>query len=378
MSDCVIVLDNRVENQISIRRLRIVKYRGSAHGCNEYPFLVQQGGFKVMPITSLALTHKVSNNRVSSGVAALDEMLGGEGFYQGSSILVSGMSGSGKSSLAAHFVHAACQRGDKCLYVALEESPEQITRNMLSIGIDLQPWVDKGLLMFFAARPTSHGTESLLLSLYNFIREFQPDVAVVDPISAFNTAASATDIKVLMIRKTDLLKSHGITTMYINLNDTADAYATDSSVSSLMDSWILLRNLESRGERCRTLYVLKARGLAHSNQVREFMMSSQGVRLVDVTLNENGEILIGAARQLNEARVRAQIKLQAESVASRRLLLENKQRLLDAKVQALRAEFDDEVRALELEISNEEQRYQDDAQDLMNSIQERNAQDGKS
>lgn len=376
ISDCVILLDNRIENQIAVRRLRIVKYRGSAHGSNEYPFLVEQGGFKVMPITSLGLAHRVSNNRISSGIPALDDMLGGKGFYRGSSILISGMSGSGKSSLAAHFIDAACQRGERCLYVALEESPEQIKRNMLSIGIDLQRWVDAGLLQFFASRPTSHGLESHLLVLYNAIREHQPSVAVIDPISALNTAAFAQDIKVLMIRETDLLKAHGITSVFVNLNDTADAYATDSSVSSLMDSWILLRNLESSGERCRTLYVLKARGLAHSNQVREFILTNQGARLIDVMLDDAGNVLVGASRQLNEARIKAQTKQQAQSVASRRALIENKRRILEAKTLALRAEFEDEVRALELNISNEAQRIQENTNDLVNSITERNAQDG--
>ncbi len=374
ISDCVILLDNRVENQISIRRLRIVKYRGSAHGSNEYPFLMETGGFKVMPVTSLGLAHSVSKNRVSSGVVELDAMLGDQGFYEGSSILVSGMSGSGKSSLAAHFVNAACRRGDKCVYVALEESPEQIKRNMLSIGIDLNQWVDAGLLTFFASRPNSQGLEAHLLQLYNTIREYQPRVVVVDPISAFTSSASLTDIKILLIRQSDLLKSHGITTMFINLTDNQDVYATDTAVSSLMDAWIFLRNLEASGERSRTLYVLKARGIAHSNQVREFIMTSQGVRLIDVALDEQGHVLIGAARQFNLARINGNIKAQVESVASRRALLENKRKSMEAKVVALRSEFEDEIRSLESDILNEEQRIQKDANELANIVKLRNFQ----
>jgi circadian clock protein KaiC len=374
ISDCVILLDNRVENQISIRRLRIVKYRGSAHGSNEYPFLMEKGGFKVMPVTSLGLAHSVSKNRVSSGINELDNMLGSQGFYEGSSILVSGMSGSGKSSLAAHFIDAACRRGDKCVYVALEESPEQIKRNMLSIGIDLNQWVDSGLLTFFASRPNSQGLESHFLQLYNIIREYKPRAVVIDPISAFSSSASLTDIKILLIRKSDLLKSHGITTMFINLTDNQDAYATDTAVSSLMDAWIFLRNLEASGERSRTLYVLKARGIAHSNQVREFIMTDSGVRLIDVALDDQGNILIGAARQFNLARINAGIQAQSDSVANRRALLENKRKIMEAKVLALRSEFEDEIHNLEAEIFNEEQRIRKDAADLAKIIHQRNSQ----
>ncbi len=374
ISDCVILLDNRVENQISIRRLRIVKYRGSAHGSNEYPFLMERGGFKVMPVTSLGLTHKVSINRVPSGVPELDAMLGNQGFYEGSSILVSGMSGSGKSSLAAHFIDAACRRGEKCVYVALEESPEQIKRNMMSIGIDLNQWVETGLLTFFASRPNSQGLESHLLQLYNIIHEHKPRAMVIDPISAFNSSASLTDIKILLIRKSDLLKTHGITTMFINLTDSQDVYATESSVSSLMDAWIFLRNLEASGERSRTLYVLKARGIAHSNQVREFILTNQGARLIDVSLDEQGEVMIGAARQFNLARINANIQAQADSVANRRAGLEKKRKLMEEKIQTLRAEFEEEILSLETEIQNEEQRIKRDASELAEIINLRNFQ----
>lgn len=378
ISDCVILLDNRVESQISIRRLRIVKYRGSAHGSNEYPFLMEKGGFKVMPVTSLGLAHSVSKNRVSSGIAELDGMLGEQGFYEGSSILVSGMSGSGKSSLAAHFIDAACRRGEKCVYVALEESPEQIKRNMLSIGIDLNKWVDAGLLAFFASRPNSQGLESHLLQLYNIIQEYKPQTMVIDPISAFASSASPADIKILLIRKSDLLKSHGITTMFINLTDNQDVYATDTAVSSLMDAWIFLRNLEASGERSRTLYVLKARGIAHSNQVREFIMTNRGVRLIDVALDERGQVLIGAARQFNLNRINAALQEQADNVASRRALLETKRKIMEAKVQALHSEFEDEIHNLETEILKEEQRIQKDAEELAGIINQRNSQKSES
>lgn len=374
ISDCVILLDNRVENQISIRRLRIVKYRGSAHGSNEYPFLMDRGGFKVMPVTSLGLTHRVSENRVSSGVPELDSMLGNMGFYEGSSILVSGMSGSGKSSLAAHFIDAACRRGEKCVYVALEESPEQIKRNMMSIGIDLHQWTEAGLLRFFANRPNSQGLESHLLQLYNIIHEHNPRAMVIDPISAFNSSASLTDIKILLIRMSDLLKSHGITTMFINLTDSQDVYATESSVSSLMDAWIFLRNMEASGERSRTLYVLKARGIAHSNQIREFILTNQGARLVDVSLDDQGQVLIGAARQFNLARVNANVQAQADSVANRRSVLEKKRKLMEEKVSALRAEFENEIVSLETEILNEEQRIKREASEIAEIINQRNFQ----
>jgi len=280
VADCVITLDHRVTEQVSTRRLRIVKYRGTLHGTNEYPFLIGKNGISVLPITSLTLEHKVPAGRVPTGVRDLDEMLGGKGFHRGSSILISGTAGTGKSSLAATFVDAACRRGERCLYFAFEESTNQILRNMRSIGIDLAPHVKKGLLQFHVGRPTLYGLEMHLVTMYDLINEYKPQIVVLDPITDFFAIGSKTEVKAAITRIIDFLKTSQITalfTSYTSEEDTPDQ--TIVGVSSLIDAWISLRNLESNGERHRGLFVLKARGMAHSNQIRSFELTDQGIKL---------------------------------------------------------------------------------------------------
>src|SRR5215207_9239240 len=280
VADCVILLDHRVTEQVSTRRLRIVKYRGSLHGTNEYPFLIGKNGISVLPITSLGLEHQTSTKRVSTGIKELDEMLDGKGFYRGSSVLLTGTAGTGKSSISAAFVDAACQRGERCMYFAFEEATSQILRNMRSIGIDLAPHVKKGLLQFHVARPTVYGLEMHLVTMYDLIREYKPQVVILDPITDFFAVASQAEVKAAITRIIDFLKTNQITalfTSYTSEEDTPDQ--TIVGVSSLIDAWISLRNLESNGERHRGLFVLKARGMAHSNQIRSFELTDQGIKL---------------------------------------------------------------------------------------------------
>ena len=282
VSDCVILLDHRVNEQVSTRRLRIVKYRGTAHGTNEYPFLIDEKGMSVLPLTSLGLDHAVSSERVSSGVPRLDAMLGGKGFYRGTSILVTGTAGTGKTSLAAHFVAAACARGERCLYLAFEESAGQLYRNMRSIGVDLEPQAAKGTLRMHASRPTLLGLEAHLVQMHKMIEEFDPAVVVIDPISNLVNAGTTADTQAMLLRLIDFLKGRGTTAFFTHLTSgggTADM--TDVGVSSLIDSWILLRNIETDGERRRGLYILKSRGMSHSNQVHEFLLTDRGVELRD-------------------------------------------------------------------------------------------------
>jgi circadian clock protein KaiC len=283
VSDCVILLDHRVEEQNSTRRLRVVKYRGSAHGANEYPFLIDDQGFSVLPITSLGLQHKATTERVSSGIARLDSMLGGKGYYRGASILVSGTAGTGKTSLAAYFVQAACRRGERCLYFASEESPAQIMRNMSSIGIDLAPWVKKGLLQFNAVRPSFFGLETHLLTMRNLTSEFRPRVVIVDPITTYIFLGDHLQVKSMLIRLIDFFKAQSITALFTSLiHGGHDLQQSEVGISSLMDAWLLLRDIENNGERNRGLSVLKARGIGHSNQIREFLITDKGIELVDV------------------------------------------------------------------------------------------------
>ncbi|HEV2846220.1 MAG TPA: circadian clock protein KaiC, partial [Thermoanaerobaculia bacterium] len=352
ISDCVILLDHRVIDQLATRRLRVVKYRGSIHGTNEYPFLIDERGIEVLPITSLGLTHGASNERISSGVPELDDMLGGgEGYYRGSSVLVSGRAGTGKTSMAAHFVDAACRRGERCVYFAFEESMSQVVRNMRSIGVDLQPWIDQGLLQFHAARPTVHGLERHLVMMYKTLRDFQPRVVVIDPITNFLAVGTSEEVKAMLVRLIDFLKLHQVTCVFTSLTHGGEIEQTDIGISSLMDSWLLLRNVELNGERNRTLYVLKSRGMAHSNQLREMLLTESGIRLVDVYLGPNGA-LTGAARVAQEAR-------ETDAALSRRQDLEGRQREMERKREALEARIN--ALRLELEAEEEEARRQIEA-----------------
>ena len=305
VADCVILLDNRVEDQLSTRRLRFVKYRGSAHGTNEYPFIIDQQGITVMPITSAGLAHDASTERVSSGIPDLDAMLEGKGYFKGSSILVSGMPGSGKSTLAAHFANSMCASGKRCIYFAMEESPQQIIRNMRAGGLDLAKWVDKKLLKFSARRPNHYGLETHLAAMHRDVNDFEPAGVVVDPMSALMSAGLAGDVHSMILRLVDLLKTHGVTALFTNLGlGSAESTTTQMQVSSLMDTWLLLYNRESNGEHNRQLYVLKSRGMAHSNQIREFVLSSDGIKLREAYIGPEG-VLTGSARLAQEAKEKA-------------------------------------------------------------------------
>ena len=280
ISDCVILLDHRVTEQVSTRRLRIVKYRGSAHGSNEFPFLINEDGISVVPITSAGLDHPASDARVSSGIAQLDEMLAGVGYFQGTSILVSGTAGTGKTSIAGHFVSAACKRGERCLYFSFEESRDQLVRNLSSIGLDLGRWIEDGLLHIHSARPSRYGLEMHLAMMHKLISDENPQIVVVDPISNFITAGTTTEAGSMLVRLVDLLKSKGITTLFTNLTHGGNALEnTDIGISSIIDTWLLLRDLEVEGERRSFIYVLKSRGMAHSKQVRVFRLTNHGVEL---------------------------------------------------------------------------------------------------
>jgi circadian clock protein KaiC len=339
VSDCVIMLDHRVSEQISARRLRVVKYRGSTHGTNEFPFLIDEDGMSVLPVTSLGLAHTVSTERVSTGIARLDAMLGGAGYYRGSSVLLSGTAGTGKTSIAAHFVEAACRRGERALYFAFEESAGQITRNMQSIGIDLASWVEKGGLQFHAARPTLTGLEMHLATMHKAVSVFKPQIVVVDPVNSFLSGGAQVDISMMLLRLLDLLKTHQITGLFTSLTAGGRALEhTDVAISSLTDTWLLLRDQEANGERNRLLYVLKSRGMAHSNQVREFLLTDHGVDLRDVYLGPGG-VLTGSARLAQEAQEEAARLARQQEIDQCRLELERKRSALKTQVAALRAEF---------------------------------------
>ena len=358
VSDCVILLDNRVADQVSTRRLRIVKYRGSSHGTNEYPFLIDDRGISVLPVTSLGLQHTVSDERISSGVPRLDIMLGGKGYYRGSTVLVSGTAGSGKSSLAAHFARATCERGERCLYMAFEESPGQIVRNMRSIGVDLEPLVRSGLLRFQASRAMAHGLEMHLAIIHRLVRDFDPRVVIIDPISNIGARGSRHDATDTLVRLVDLLKCRNITALLTSLTRGGGILeATDAEISSLVDTWLLLRDIELGGERNRAMYVLKSRGMAHSNQIREFLLTSRGIELADVYLGPEG-VLTGSARQVQESRERAALLLREQEIQGRQRDLARKREAMEARIVALQKEFEVEESEALLGITLEATREQ--------------------
>jgi circadian clock protein KaiC len=367
VSDAVILLDHRVTEQVSTRRLRIVKYRGSSHGTNEYPFLIDEGGMSVLPVTSMGLSHGASSERISTGVARLDTMLEGRGYFRGSTILVSGTAGAGKSSLAAHFVDAACRRGERCLAFVFEESPRQVVRNMRSIGLDLQPWIDRGLLEYHASRPALHGLEMHLSRMHRAIDRFRPDVVVLDPVSSLLSVAAIGDVQATLTRLVDHLKVQGITALMTNLtHGKTEQERTDAEISSIVDTWLLLVTLESSGERNRGLYVLKSRGMGHSNQIREFLLTDHGVELVDVYAGSGG-VLTGSARLTQEAQERAAELAQQQELERKQRTLARRRAAFEAELTALRAKFEAEQADLATGLDEDRTRVarlRDDRQDI--------------
>ena len=353
VADCVILLDHRIVDQVSTRRLRVVKYRGSAHGTNEYPFLIGARGISVLPITSLTLDHEVFSERVSTGINGLDMMLGGAGVYRGSSLLISGTPGTGKSSIAAAFVDAACARGERAILFAYEESRNQLVRNMQSIGIKLQRWIDKGLLQIEATRPTLQGLEQHLVHMYNLVNEFKPSVVAVDPISNLTSHQNDADLSLTLMRLIDFLKTQGTTALFTSLNaESTNTPGSQLGVSSLMDSWLWLNNIAFNGERTRTLQVLKSRGMPHSNQVREFVFSNHGVDLIDVYMFGD-QVLTGTARVVHEAQVQATSALRERDHERRMRDLTDRRKAVDAQIAALNVAEQEREGQVKFEIARE-------------------------
>lgn len=345
VSDCVILLDHRVSNQSSIRRLRIVKYRGSVHGTNEYPFLIDEDGFSILPVTSIGLNHPSTNERISTGIKRLDTMFSGKGYYRGSTILVSGTAGTGKTSLAAKFIEAACKRGERCLYFAFEESPSQFLRNMSSIGIKLEQYVKRDILYFHATRPTLYGLENHLTNSIKLINKIEPRVVVLDPIDAFVMGGNQTEVRIMLLRLVDFLKEKNITALFTSLtNNIGNNEVTDIAISSLIDTWLLLRDIESFGERNKGLYILKSRGMAHSNQIREFKLTDKGIDLLDVYIGQES-VLTGTARILQESKIKEEQLLWQQEIERKQFALELKRTATEAKIAALKSSYN----ALEIE-----------------------------
>jgi circadian clock protein KaiC len=356
VADCVILLDHRVTGQMFTRRVRVVKYRGSSHGTNEFPFLIDESGVSILPITSMGLKYEVSTERVSSGIPRLDVMMGGRGYYRGGSVLVSGSAGTGKTSLAAHFAQANAACGERFLWLAYEESPSQIIRNMRSIGLDLAPAVQSGMLRLHAMPPTIFGLEMHLLAMHKLVKEFNPRGVIMDSISNFTTIGSEVEIKAMLMRLIDLFKMRQITSLFTSLT-TGDTFveANDTRLSSLMDTWLLLREIESGAERNRVLHLLKSRGMAHSNQIREFLLTDHGVELRDVYLGPSGLLLTGSALLVQKAHEQAQAVVREQEAGGKKRELEQKRQAMEAQIAALRAEFEvEQMKALKVVGQDEE------------------------
>ncbi len=347
VADCVIALDNRMEEQIATRRLRIIKYRGSRHGTNEYPFLIEEDGISVLPITSLELEHEASAERISTGIKRLDTMIGGQGYYRGTTVLISGTAGTGKTSFAAEFARAACERGERCLYFAFEESPSQIVRNMNSIGIDFQPYIDKGLMQISASRPMAYGLEMHLISMRRLIEKFEPTIVIVDPISNLTNVGTQTDVKFTLTKLIDYLKLKNITAVCTSLVEHESTEGMNAQgISSLMDTWINLRFFENNGERNRGISVIKSRGMEHSNQIREYLVTDNGIEIKDVYLGPSGGLLMGSSRAAQEAKEMAEASVQSKNLVRRKRELESKLKSLDAQITSLNSQFEAEKEEL--------------------------------
>jgi circadian clock protein KaiC len=337
VSDCVVTLDHRVEDQISTRRLRVVKYRGSLHGTNEYPFLITERGLVVVPITSVGLTYEATTERISSGIPRLDEMLAG-GVYRGSSVMISGTAGTGKTSVGALMADASCARGEKALFFSFEESPDQLIRNMRSIGVDLKRWIDAGLLQVKAVRPTAFGFEEHLAMLHQVLDEHEPQLVVLDAVASLAHAGAQSATTSAISRDLDLLKGRGITCVMTTLTHGEREESSQVDVSSLCDTWMLLRNDESNGERNRLLFVIKSRGSAHSNQVREFVLTDDGAELLDVYVGPHG-VLTGSERVEQIGRERLTQVARADETERRRQELATRSAAIRAEMAALQAQL---------------------------------------
>ena len=380
VSDCVILLEHRIENKISTRLMRIVKYRGSIHGTNEYPFLIDEDGMSVLPVTSLLLQHEVSTQRITSGIPALDKMLGGKGFFRGSSILVSGTAGTGKTSIAACFAHETCKRKERCIYFAFEESPQQIIRNMLSIGVDLKTDMDRGLLEMHASRPTLYGLEMHLVDIHKKIKKFKPRTVILDPITNLITVGTVSEVKSMLIRLIDFLQEEQITVLFTALSlNTIVNEQTDEGVSSLVDAWLLVRDIESNGERNRGMYIMKSRGMKHSNQVREFVITDNGLDLVDVYLGPDG-VLTGSAREAQQLSEVTSVALRKHALGRKDIEIQRKRRVLEAKIASLQEEFEsvqDELNKSYIEEDLKKEVIEKNRQQLIQSRLSKNTGNGK-
>ena len=352
VADCVILLDHTIIERVATRRLRVVKYRGSAHGTDEFPFLIQETGISVLPITSLNLEHTVSKERISTGIERLDSMLDGKGFYRGSSILVSGTSGTGKTTLAAHLAAAACKKNEKVLYFAFEESGNQIARNMLSIGINLEPFIKNGNLKVHAARHTAYGLEMHLATMHKIINDYKPKIIIVDPISNLMTSGTVNEVKSMLVRLIDFIKVNQITALFTDLSTADFSESTEVGVSSLMDTWILLKTLENNGERNRGIYVLKARGMRHSNQIREFIITSKGINLIDAYSGADG-VLTGTARVAQEALDNASQILRSQETERKHRESKRKKLSFEAEFALLKSKYETEEDELNRAIEQE-------------------------
>lgn len=353
VSDCVILLDNRMESEIATRRLRILKYRGSIHGTNEYPFVISDHGISVLPITSLGYSERpATKERISSGIPRLDAMLGGKGYYRGSTVLVSGTAGTGKTTICAKFAEAACRRGERCLYFAFEEPGSQIIRNMRAVGIDLAAPLGKGLLKFESVRPTLHGLELHLLSMQDMINQFHPRVIVMDPITNLSSVGDIREVMAMLTQFIGFVKNQAITAVFTALTEGGESLEkTGVGVSSMADTWLLLRDIEIGGERNRAMYVLKSRGMAHSNQIREFVLSRKGVDLLDVYVGPGG-VLTGSMRMSQEARERQERLEQNREAGRLRVAVERKRSAMEAEVKRIKTQFAEEEAELKKRIRN--------------------------
>jgi circadian clock protein KaiC len=359
VADCVIILDNRVKDQIATRRIKILKMRGSSHGNNEYPFIIDHMGMSVLPLISELKSQNITSSRITSGIRDLDNMLGGKGFFKGSSILVSGSAGTGKTSIAVSLMNAMCKQNIRGLYCAFEESASQITRNMSSIGLDIDKFIKSGVLKFYASRPTLQNLELHLISIRKIIESFRPEIIVLDPVTNLMSEAINSEIRQMLAQFVDYLKGQNITTLFtaaITL-ETIKNNPSDEGISAMMDTWILVRDIETNGERNRGMYVLKSRGMAHSTQVREFSITDHGIVILPTFIGENG-VLTGSAKLEHVHKLEEQKKYQERKVRKKEDVIEKRRLMMEENIKQLKISYEKDLEELK-QIQAEQQRKDD-------------------
>ena len=355
LADGLMHLDNRTDGNYQTREIQVVKCRGINHYTGKSPFIINSEGMSIRPLITADFDYKVLKSRVSTGIADIDNMLGGKGLYRGSTVYITGPSGAGKTSISSSFANGACSRGERALFLAFEESSDQIIRNMKSIGLSLDKWVNEKLLYFYTARATTNSLEGHLDNIMTMVREVEPTCVVLDPISAFRPIANENETKLMLIRLNDYLRARKITTVFTALSSDGEySEHADVQLSSIADTWIVVRIMDYKGERNNVMQLMKSRGMSHSRQMKEMYFTGNGLKLQNVYQGPEG-VLTGAARIGQEKYEKLKEARNVIEIDKNRKKIERKKSLLEASIEALKHEYEEELEALHAAIEEAEE-----------------------